>query len=142
MDKVRVIFAVAIIVAFALFAAFLVSNADTRDQSEWERWVFVFGAIEAIAFAAVGWVFGREVNRQRAEKAEQKAEQATADASNTRATGAKLAGLVIGGSGGEQGRRRLEEMGAGGTGAVGGGGGLIEAVEFARRHYPDVQTAE
>jgi uncharacterized membrane protein YeiH len=75
MNTVRATFAALVIIAFAVFAIFLVTNADTQDQTEWERWVYVFGAVQAIAFAAIGWVFGREVNRERAEKAEQRADE-------------------------------------------------------------------
>lgn len=129
MDKAKIAFAVVVVTGFAVFAIFLVSNADTQNQSEWERWVYVFGAVEAIAFAAVGWVFGREVNRQRAENAEDAAEQAAESAAQSREKGAKLAGMVIAGSGGG-GRQRLEQMGA---------GGISEAVEFARRNFPDTE---
>lgn len=127
MDTVKIVFAVIVSLAFAAFAAFLVVNADTTNQTEWERWVYVFGAAEAIAFAAVGWMFGKEVNRERAENAEATAKEATAEANQSKETGAKLAGMVIGGSGGQTG---LEAMGE-------GGGGLKEAVDFARSAYPD-----
>lgn len=126
MDKVRLGFAVAVVGGFAAFAVFLVANADTREQAEWERWVYVFGAVEAIAFAAIGWLFGREVNRERAEKAEDAAEQANEEAAQNREKGAKLAGMVIAGGSG----RRLEEMGA---------TGMSEAVEFARKSFPDTE---
>ena len=49
---------------------------DTADETHWTRRAMLYGAIEAIAFTAVGWVFGREVNRQRAESAESKAKEA------------------------------------------------------------------
>jgi cytochrome bd-type quinol oxidase subunit 1 len=129
MNAVRVLFAVVVMVAFAVFAYFLVENADTQDQMEWERWVFVFGAVEAIAFAAIGWIFGREVNRERAEKAETRAETAEGKEKAERAKGAKLAGMVIGGAG--EGAGGLESPG-------GGGGGAGAAVEYAREAYPDV----
>jgi cytochrome bd-type quinol oxidase subunit 1 len=129
MNAVRVLFAVVVMVAFAVFAYFLVENADTQDQMEWERWVFVFGAVEAIAFAAIGWIFGREVNRERAEKAETRAETAADKEKAERAKGAKLAGMVIGGAG--EGAGGLESPGAGGRGAG-------AAVEYAREAYPDV----
>jgi hypothetical protein len=130
-DKVRLTFAVVITIVFVAFGAFLVTNADTTNQTEWQRWVYVFGAAEAIAFAALGWVFGREVNRQRAETAERDAESAKEQTQEEMTKGATLAGLVVGGAGGDAGRRRLEPLG------TGGGGGLDEALAYARAHYID-----
>jgi hypothetical protein len=112
-----------------VFAIFLVTNADTQDQTEWERWVYVFGAVQAIAFAAIGWVFGREVNRERAEKAEQRADEAKQNETAENVKGAKLAGLVVAGAGGTEGRQRLETQG------VATASGLKEAVDYARKQY-------
>ena len=129
MDRIRVVFAVVVILAFAAFAIFLVANANTRNQTEWERWVYVFGAVEAIAFAAIGWMFGREVNRERAENAEKRADDAEDNEKAERGKGATLAGMVVAGAGGSEGRQRLESQG-GVTAA-----GLKEAVDFARQNY-------
>jgi hypothetical protein len=129
MNAVRIAFAVVVMTAFGVFAYFLVANADTSNQTEWERWVYVFGGVEAIAFAAVGWLFGREVNRERAEKAEEGANDADEKEKTERAKGAHLAGLVVAAAGGGEGRQRLEAQG------VATAGGLKEAVDFARREY-------
>lgn len=111
MDRFRAVVAIVVTAAFLVFGLFLVLNADTADATEWERWVYVFGAAEAIAFTAIGWMFGREVNRQRAENAEGNAESAQAAAQEELAKGATLAGLVRGGAGEGGGRRRLEPQG-------------------------------
>jgi cytochrome bd-type quinol oxidase subunit 1 len=129
MDAVRVIFAAVVAVLFVVFAIFLVTNADTSDQREWERWVYVFGAAEAIAFAALGWVFGKEVNRQRAEAAEDTAKKAKKGEADERAKGASLAGMVTAGMSAAGGRERLESQGAAPA------GGIDQAVEYARREY-------
>jgi hypothetical protein len=42
-------------------------------ELEWNRAAYLFAGVEAIAYAAAGFLFGREVNRQRAEQAEQRA---------------------------------------------------------------------
>lgn len=89
--------------------------------------------LEAIAFAAIGWVFGREVHRERAEKAEQRAQTAETEKTVEHRKGAKLAGMVIGGAGGAGGRDRLEAQGPSGQ-------GLAEAADYARREYPDQST--
>ena len=48
-------------------------------EGPWQRLVWVFSGFEAIVFAAVGWFFGREVNRERAEHAETEADLAQQD---------------------------------------------------------------
>ena len=49
-------------------------------ELEWNRAAYLFAGVEAIAYAAAGFLFGREVHRQRAEQAERRAssEQARA----------------------------------------------------------------
>jgi hypothetical protein len=42
-------------------------------ELEWNRSAYLFAGVEAIAYAAAGFLFGREVHRQRAEQAEQRA---------------------------------------------------------------------
>jgi hypothetical protein len=128
MNVVRVVFAVVVLAGFAFFAVYLVDNANTTDQKEWERWVYVFGAVEALTFAGIGWIFGREVNRERAEKAEKRADTATDKEKAERSKGAKLAGMVLGSEG----------VGQSGLEAPGGrGGGPSPAAEYAREAYPE-----
>jgi hypothetical protein len=54
---------------------FASDNADI-DETHWSRYVYVFGGLEAIVFTAVGWIFGREVNRTAAETATKIADNA------------------------------------------------------------------
>lgn len=85
--------AVAIAVAYLVFAALSWSRAgDGGDGTTWERSLYVLKGVEAIAFTAIGWLFGREVNRGaaqaaavRADAAQQEADKAKADASTERA---------------------------------------------------------
>jgi hypothetical protein len=42
-------------------------------ELEWNRAAYLFAGVEAIAYAAAGFLFGREVHRQRAEQAEERA---------------------------------------------------------------------
>ena len=60
-------FIVAIVVMFIL--------ARTSNDLEWQRLIYVYSGIEAVVFAAVGWLFGREVNRTQVEGAEQRASE-------------------------------------------------------------------
>lgn len=66
------------IVALAALAVLLLVLYQDRGMSErdWNRSTYLFAAVEAIAFAAVGWLFGKEVHREQAENAEQRAETA------------------------------------------------------------------
>jgi hypothetical protein len=51
----------------------MVLNAGDKDEVRWSRLLYLFGSAEAIAFATVGWLFGSEVHRVRAQDAESRA---------------------------------------------------------------------
>jgi hypothetical protein len=70
--------AAGILLVWLVFLVFMWLNANPEivKDPQWLRWVFLYGAVEAIVFAAAGWIFGREVNRARAETAEEKAREA------------------------------------------------------------------
>ncbi|PKA97242.1 hypothetical protein B0O79_0895 [Flavobacteriaceae bacterium MAR_2009_75] len=61
--------AFAVLVFYGFFIHFLIGKVDSGDPS-WSRLIYLFSGVEAIVFAAVGFLFGKEVNRRRAEKAE------------------------------------------------------------------------
>lgn len=100
-----------ILIAFALFSAVMFRSADDAAMTEiiWNRRIYIFAAAEAITFTAVGWLFGREVNRARAESAEKSAASAKKDAKEAQeetmdkmeksaaaeAKGQSLAGAVV-----------------------------------------------
>ena len=44
-----------------------------NNETLWGRYVYLYSGLEALAYAAAGFIFGREVNRQRAEQAEKRA---------------------------------------------------------------------
>ena len=71
--------ALLLIVGFAVVVIYMLGVADGDGQA-WERRTYIFSAVEAIVFTAVGWIFGREVHRQTAEHARQDAEAARAEA--------------------------------------------------------------
>jgi uncharacterized protein (DUF2342 family) len=128
MNFVRGTVAVVLAIAFVAFAVFLVFNADTTNATEWDRWVYVFGAAEAVAFTAVGWLFGREVSRKRADTAEARADAAGRQKDTAEQQGRTLAGMVV--SGAPTGTRaRLESQGAGQADP------LQTAVEYAKKTY-------
>jgi hypothetical protein len=68
---------VSLAVFFSLVLYLLARTGDS--DLTWARSVYLLSAIEAIAFAAVGWLFGREVHRVQAEAAEKRADVAEQD---------------------------------------------------------------
>lgn len=75
----QLIIAIALLVLFGAFAVWMVANAGTTDPI-WKNQVYVFASVEALVFTAVGWIFGREVNRVGAETARADAANAEAKA--------------------------------------------------------------
>lgn len=73
--------AVALVALFIyLIAVIYLALNRAEAEPQWSRMIYVFGGVEAIAFAAAGYFFGKEVNRQRADKAEEKADKAEGQA--------------------------------------------------------------
>jgi hypothetical protein len=56
------LFALAVVGSYVAMVVILWDQVDSGEV-EWSRKVLLFTGVETIAFAAVGWVFGREVNR-------------------------------------------------------------------------------
>src|SRR5215212_6276137 len=73
-----------LLLAFAVLVIVLTISADTGDETTWQRRVYLFGAVQAIVFTAVGWLFGREVHRSAAESAKDDADAAKQDAAVAR----------------------------------------------------------
>ena len=82
--------AVLILILFMAMAVFLINWADDPGTTDsiWGRYLYVFGVVQAVAFTAVGWVFGREVNRTAVDQASTDAakSKATAEAATSAAT--------------------------------------------------------
>jgi hypothetical protein len=90
--------AVVILIAFVILAISLLHHATRDSQTTWERRVYIFSAVEAIAFTAVGWLFGREVNAgaaKTAQTATATARAKTAEAAGEKAKGAALASAIL-----------------------------------------------
>ena len=89
--------AVVLLFAFGLLVYVLNGKAAGDTELVWQRRVYLFGGVEAIVFTAVGWIFGREVNRRQADAAEnrantseQKADAAVREAATAKAKAADL----------------------------------------------------
>jgi hypothetical protein len=77
--------AVAIVAVYVVFAAVTFGKAGDHDvRHSWEHYVYVLLGIEAIAYTAVGWLFGREVHRGEAQAARKDAAGAHHRASQER----------------------------------------------------------
>jgi hypothetical protein len=88
-DQIALLVAVLALVAMGVFVVYLAhpSQIDGKDLA-WARLQYLFGAIEAIAFAGAGWLWGKEVHRQEAASAANAHEQANkAAAAKGEATG-------------------------------------------------------
>jgi len=103
-DIVATIVGIVALVGFALFIAYLLPRTTTADELPWTRAVYLLSGVEAIAFAATGFFFGKEVNRKRAESAEGdrdeankrvNAAQARTNQAENRATEAETKGKTL-----------------------------------------------
>lgn len=61
------------------------SSAYAPINANWERYIILLAGIQTITFTAVGWLFGKEVNREQAQSARQDAKEANQQASEVRA---------------------------------------------------------
>ena len=86
---VTVAVAVLVLIGYAVFIGYMWGDRATTNETAWNRAVFLFTGVETIVFAAVGFLFGKEVHRQQAVNAEDRAKDAEADAKASRAKGAK-----------------------------------------------------
>jgi hypothetical protein len=69
-DVVAVAVACVALTGFGVFVIALLYQLKIP-ENQWSRALFLLNGVEAVAFAAAGYLFGREVNRGRAENAEQ-----------------------------------------------------------------------
>jgi hypothetical protein len=79
------IFAMAIWIGFSIF---LIAKADTN-ETEWTRIAWVFGSIQAVAFAAAGALFGTAVQEHNVNNAQEQATSAKKEADQHRDAAAK-----------------------------------------------------
>jgi type VI protein secretion system component VasK len=136
------ILAVALLVLFALSCWLLFRLADDTgvDEKVWARYLYVFGALQAIVFTAVGWIFDREVHRSAAEaatkdakRAKQEAKDAANEAKQEAVRGHALAEAVkasVGALGG------LDRIGAASSETTSMPSQLISLKQMADKLYP------
>jgi hypothetical protein len=98
-DKLKDVIAVAVAcLALTGFGVFILALLFMLDLPEvrWARATFLLNGVEAVAFAAAGYLFGREVNRGRAENAEELAKSEGVRAGKAEAQGQALAEKIQG----------------------------------------------
>lgn len=96
-----------VLVAFTAFVWYMITQRNVVEIT-WSRLAWLFSSVEAIAFGAAGALFGANIQRQRAEKAELAAER-NADAA---AKGQALAASIKADDPGTPAARdRLEQLG-------------------------------
>jgi hypothetical protein len=88
--------AIVAIVGFAVLLIFMVGLIGAEEKV-WTRASFLLNGVEAIAFAAAGFLFGKEVHREQAEKAEKRADDSGKQASDAekRAADAEAKGTAL-----------------------------------------------
>lgn len=135
-DSVAIGVALLAVTAFGAFTIFLLSRLEMVEP-QWTRAIYLLNGIEAIVFAATGYLFGKEVHRgqakaaeARANKAEAKAEKETTDAVKGRA----LASAILAK---ESPSRQRDVLGADLNSKAQVGGEVEEVVRIARRLFPD-----
>jgi hypothetical protein len=67
--------AVIVLIVFLVLIAYLITKSATTEL-QWTRLIYVFGGVEAIAFSAAGFIFGKEVHREQVAKSEDRANEA------------------------------------------------------------------
>ena len=80
-DVLSPIVALLALLGFGAFTIYLVLTSNVQEP-EWTRDVYLYGGIEAVAFAAAGFLFGSEVRRRQAEQAIERALEADATATS------------------------------------------------------------
>jgi len=83
-DLITYSIAVLLLLGFSWFIYYLVGRTNSASELEWTRSVYLLSGVEAIVFAAAGFLFGREVHRLRAEKAEERAHKAETGATEAK----------------------------------------------------------
>lgn len=102
LNTIRLIIIAAVVVAYGLFIFFLMDKIES-EELYWTRLIFIFSSLEAIAFAALGYVFGKEITKKVAKtaelaqrEAEKKASYATEELQKERTKGLALGGMIVG----------------------------------------------
>lgn len=130
------------LVGFGVFIFYLAGMTDSAMEIEWTRLVYLLTGVEAIAFAAAGFLFGKEVHRKQAEQAEKRADEASKtaasakdEAAEAKTKGRTLAALVRTATEGTGNGGQEESFGPGGS--PGARTGLTQLRAVADQLFPE-----
>lgn len=84
LNSQRFILAVVMFISYLAFITYLVIMAGKDDSVMWTKLLYLFTGIETIVFAALGYVFGQDINRKRAENAENALDNAKQEEANAK----------------------------------------------------------
>lgn len=90
-DLLVLLIAAGALAFFAWLTVNLLGHAGDQSETAWARGLYLYHGIEALAFAAAGFLFGREVQRRRADQAEERAAEAEQSAVSATVRGDTLA---------------------------------------------------
>lgn len=88
-DIVGSIVGAVVLVGFGCLVWFMIHLIGTDDKS-WARATNIFSSVEALAFGAGGFLFGKEIHRAQAVKAEARADSNAQDAKDANAKAATV----------------------------------------------------
>ena len=139
------IIAILLLFAYGIFMVYLLKVIETKEPT-WSRMMMLFTSLEALAFTAAGYIFGREVHKKRAEvaeadkdKAQKEAEEAKKEKQIERDKGLSLASMVVGNSGGPS-LGRFQALGVNPTDDDGSRGSETNIVlDKAKEFYPELK---
>jgi hypothetical protein len=134
-SAVALLVAIVLLIAGGVLVAYLIQNV-AADEPTWQRYTYLLTGVEAVVFAAVGWLFGREVHREQAANAEKARTEADKDKQDAVAAaavadtkGRELARAIISAGGGSEGPDRIVPANDVSMGQL---------VRHAKSAYPDV----
>ena len=147
-DSLAAVVAVCALLLFLVLVILMFLHRSGSDAA-WARLVYLLTGVEAVAFAGAGWIFGKEVHRgeaqraekqvqteqQRASQAEDDARQASRAAETERLRGVRIAQAVETAHTQQPARRRGEQEVAASTES---GNALDSVADLARRLYPEL----
>jgi primase-polymerase (primpol)-like protein len=75
-EMITVCVAVIIVGCLGWFIYYMTGKAGVEDTTTWDRLVYLLTAVEAIAFTAIGFLFGEQVNKRAIDHAEENVNEA------------------------------------------------------------------
>ncbi len=93
-DAIVLLIAAIALLFFGWLTITMLSKTTEQSETTWSRALYLYRGVEALAFAAAGFLFGREVQRRRVDEAEERATRAQEAAQSATARGEALAEAV------------------------------------------------